>query len=222
MIKADAEEAASIVGVVLSAILGVTPTRGRSGADLRTAIGDFQSRALPLIQYDQSGPPLARIFDLMRKGGASLAQVGLVRDVAAGAKPLTRGGVLMKNSLINLALATEARIIADTQFKSREDAEDLQQEMNEAFDAMEVIAADAMDSPTYRALIELHAAVTSYLVTTQRPLPYMLNFEFAAPASTLFFAYRLYDDASRADELREENHVVHPAFARPFGRALAS
>jgi len=32
---------------------------------------------------------------------------------------------------------------------------------------------------------------------------------------------RLYSDAGRADELRAENDVVHPAFMRPTGYALS-
>jgi prophage DNA circulation protein len=35
-------------------------------------------------------------------------------------------------------------------------------------------------------------------------------------------AYKLYDDASRCDELRQENKVVHPAFCPPTGRALST
>jgi hypothetical protein len=33
---------------------------------------------------------------------------------------------------------------------------------------------------------------------------------------------RLYYDASRADELRAENKVVHPLFMLPTGQALSS
>ena len=49
----------------------------------------------------------------------------------------------------------------------------------------------------------------------------MLDFQFAAIRPTLIQSYRLYADASRADELREENNVVHPAFAPRNGRALS-
>ena len=93
--------------------------------------------------------------------------------------------------------------------------------MSEAFEDMEEQAADSMDSATYRALVTLNAAVSEYCVTAQYPLPVMLNFRFAQAAPTLIQAYRLYDDASRADELREENHVIHPMFALPYGRALS-
>jgi hypothetical protein len=221
MNKTDAEEAAAIATRVLNAILDVTPTKGRPGADLRTAIGDFEVFALEFLQYDRAGPRLDAIFELTRKNGASLPDLAYIRGVAVDQTPATPGGNLVRNSLINLALATEGRIIADTEFKSRNAAITLNAQMNEAFDAMEEIAADTMDTFTYRALIALHAAVSEHLVSTQYPLPVMLAFRFAAPGPTLVQAYRLYDDASRADEILENNGVVHPLFARQEGVALS-
>jgi prophage DNA circulation protein len=220
--KVDAEEAAPIARLAMEAILATTTGQGRPGADLRTAIGDFNAHALTLIQTDQSGPPLAAIFELTRKTGATLPQMALVRAAAASQSPVTVGATLVKNSLINLSLATEARIIADTEFQSREAAETMKAQMSEAFDAMEEIAADDMDAMTYADLTALHAALVEHLITAERPLPHMLNFQFTQAAPTLVFAYRLYADAGRADELREENGVIHPLFAPPFGRALSS
>lgn len=221
MIKTDAEEAAAIAKLALDAILDVTPTKGRPGADLRTAVGDFETFALSLIQGDQAGPPLADIFELTRKNGVSLAEMSHVRLVAFGQEPSTPGGTLMRNSLVHLSLATEAHIIADIEFKSRNAAVATRSQMNDAFDAMEEQAADSMDSATYRALITLHAAVAEYLVTAQYPLAEMLGFRFAQAGPTLVFAHRLYDDAGRADELREENQVIHPLFAPRIGVALS-
>jgi prophage DNA circulation protein len=222
MNKIDATEAAAIAVAVLDAILDVTPTKGRPGADLRTTVGDFETHAAALIQDDQSGPPLAEIFDLTRKNGAPLARMNYIRDVAVAQTARTPGGVLMKNSLIHLSLATEADIIAATTFTSRNEVMRIKDYANEAFSSMEDLAADAMDSNTYRALITLNAAVAEYLVTAQYPLPEMRAFQFAAAGPTLVQAYKLYDDASRADELRENNRVIHPAFAKPYGVALSS
>lgn len=222
MQKVDAEEAAPIARLALEAILAVTTGQGRPGADLRTAIGDFNAHALTLIQSDQSGPPLSAIFELTRTNGATLPQMALIRAAAASQTPVTIGAMLIKNSLINLSLSTEARIIADTEFNSRQAAEDIKDQMSEAFDAMEEIAADDMDVMTYSALVALHAALVEHLITAERPLPHMLNFQFAEAAPSLVFAYRLYADAGRADQLREENGVIHPLFMPPFGRALSS
>ena len=90
-----------------------------------------------------------------------------------------------------------------------------------AFDQAEEVAADEMVLAVYRALVSLHAAVTFHLYQTARPLPQMLNYRFASPRPTLILSQRLYYTAARADELREENKVVHPAFASREGRALS-
>ena len=94
-------------------------------------------------------------------------------------------------------------------------------EINDAFDDAEEVAADEMALVVYRTTISLHAAVTFHLYATAQPLPQMLAFQFAAIRPTLIQSYRLYADASRADELRQENKVVHPAFAPRAGRALS-
>jgi len=70
-------------------------------------------------------------------------------------------------------------------------------------------------------LIGLHAAIIAHLTATARPLPQLLYFRFGNIIPTLVVAQKLYADAGRADELRRENKVVHPAFTLPTGRALS-
>jgi prophage DNA circulation protein len=222
MYKEEAIEAAPICERVLGYLLTLAPTRGRPGADLRTAVGKFLAHAEELIQHDESGPPLDQIFDLARITGISRAHVGWVRRTAAKESPVTIGAAIIKNALIHFALATEARIIANMSFTSRQDVEVLRTDMNNAFEPMEEIAADDMAQMTYQALIGLHAAVSFYLIETARPLPRMIGFRFFESLPSLVLAYRLYSDASRADELRVENKIVHPAFMKLTGRALSN
>jgi len=223
MYKAEAIEAAPICDRVMKYMLSVSPTRGRPGADLRTAIGDFLVNAEVLIQNDLAGPPIDEIFELARLTGISQQRMGWVRAVAVKEPtPKTIGAALIKNSLIHFSLATEARIIANTTYVSYQEVEALKSNMNAAFDPMEEIAADEMDQEVYQALVALHASVIFYLVETQRPLPRMLRYRFFETLPSLVLAYKLYSDAGRADELRTENKIVHPAFMRLTGRALSN
>lgn len=222
MFRDDAIEATPIVMHVLDALLQWAPTRGRSGADLRSAVGNVKAHTLQWLRADIIGGPLAECFELARLAGVSLAQMAKVRSVASAEPAVSVGAITMRDGLVELSLATEGRIIADTIFVSRQDAEQMKLSMNAAFAEVEEATADAMDAMTYRAIVSLHAAVTFHLIETARPLPRMLNFAFGQPMSTLLIAHRLYADAGRADELRAENKVVHPAFARPYGRALSS
>jgi prophage DNA circulation protein len=221
MFKVDALEAAPIVVATLDAMLAWAPTRGRPGADLRNAVGDIKANIQSLLINDVIGPPLLECFELARQTGATLSDMNQVHGVAAAQPAITPGAITIKDALIELALTIEGKIIADTVFVSRQDVEQVKSDINAAFAPLEEEVADQMDAMTYRAIVSLHAAITFHLYATARPLPDMLRFRFGIPLPTLIIAYRLYADASRADELRRENKVVHPAFMLPTGRALS-
>jgi len=222
MKRADANEAAPLVDRMLANLVATVPPKGRAGSEARTAIGDARANAFMLCITDALGPPLIRCFTLARLGGASLAQLEVVRQAIAAEATATLGGALVKNCGIRLCLATQARMLSAMDFVSRQDVDAIKQQLQPAFQDAEEIAADAMDQATFAALIALHGATVNHLVATARPLPRMLNFQFYEPLPSLVIAHRLYDDAARADELRNENKVVHPAFCPQTGRALSA
>jgi len=222
MDKAGSKEAAPILQQAALDLLAAAPTRGRAGSDLRTAVGILRAQALVLIQTDSAGGPLDKTFSLARACGITQKQLSFVRNNALALQPKTLGATLIKNVIVNMALAHEGRVIADMLFTNREDVETLKTQMNDVFNIVEEVAADDMAQESYISLVRLHAAVVFFLIETARPLPRMLRFRFAAPLTTLVMAHRLYTDSGRADELRNENRVIHPAFALPYGRALSS
>lgn len=222
MFKNDAKEAIPIVTTTLAALLSWTATRGREGANLRAAVGDVVAHTPALLQDNAIALPLIRCFDLARIAGINLQQIEHVRRVAAEQAAVSVGAIMTRDTMIELALATAALIIAATKFVSREDVDRVKQTINAAFDAIEEEIADQMDAMTWRALVKVRAAIVMHLYETARPLPRILNFNFNLPMPTLVMAHKLYADAGRADELRNENKVVHPGFCRPFGRALSN
>ena len=222
MKRADATEAAALVDRMLMVLVGIVPPQGRAGAAARTIIGDTRTYAFKLLIDDAMGRPLDQCFLQARLAGSTLAAIETVREQVAQEQPLTLGGKLLQNAGIRLCLATQSSIIARMNFVSRQDVDLLKQQMLQPFRDAEEIAADDMDQMTFQALIKLHGAVTAHLVSTAQPLPRMVNFRFYESLPSLVMAYRLYDDASRCDELRQENKVVHPAFCPPTGQALSS
>ena len=222
MHKLAVQEARPLIVTAMDLMMRSIASRGREGSDARTAIGDLLVRAEEYLLLNTIGQPLSDVFELVRNAGAPLQSFGRVYDVIAAEQPVSLGAILIKDTLIRFALITQSRLIVDMTFNSRDEVETVIKATNAAFAPAEEVVADAMDAETYRALITLHAATTQYLIETARPLPRMLRFQFASPLSTIHASHRLYDDAARADELRQENHVVHPAFMLPFGRALAT
>jgi prophage DNA circulation protein len=222
MLRQDALEAAPIVTSTLEALLYGVPSRGREGSDLRSAINNVRANVITLLQTDTIGQPLLDCFEAARIAGASFVQIESVLKVAAASDPQLVGAIMMRGALIQFCLSTQARIIASTDFVSREDVEKTRTSINTSFNSIEEDIADRMDAMTFRAIVELHAAISYCLVETARPLPRVLKYKFNQALSTLSIAQRLYYDASRADELRKENKIIHPAFAPRAGIALSN
>jgi prophage DNA circulation protein len=226
MYKQEAEEATPIMRRALDTLLLGLPSSSDpdvaiTRAAFRQACGSLSANATRLIQTDAAGPPLDDCFDLAVQSGMQLPGLRDLRRQVYEEIAVSVGAKLIKNSLIEMTLAHAARVTANMRFVSRDQVDDIKKLVQVAFAPAEEQAADDMDQMTYRALIELHAAVVFFLTETARPLPRMLAWQFSQVLPTLTLAQKLYYDASRADELREENHIVHPAFAPRIGRALS-
>ena len=217
----EVKEGARIVTLAADLLLATSTDQiGRTGSDLRRACGDLKANADIYIVKNMIGDKLSRAFDLARKSGATLNEFNRIRTTVIAEPVETLIGALIKNSSISFSLQQMSMVVVDIKFTSREDVERVRDELHPAFHDAEEVAADEMALMVYRGLVSLHAAVTFHLSQTARPLPQMLSYRFAMPKPTLILSQRLYYTATRADELREENKVVHPAFAPREGRAL--
>lgn len=221
MYKEEIIEAAPIVVAVLNTLLTWLPSRGRTASEVRQTCGDIKANMQTHLYNDTLGPPLVKAFEQSREAGMTLSQMENVRSVAAAQTAVLIGAVVVRDACIELALVEISRIIVGMVFVSKLDVDYVRKVIEAGFTPLEEELCDQMDAMSYRKLLQLHAAVISYLTERTRPLPQMLRFRFAHPWPTLTIAQKLYADAGRADELRNENKVVHPAFELPYGRALA-
>lgn len=222
MNKADALEAAPIVQRCCKNLMNTIATHGREGSDARTQLGDTIAFAYPMLRDNSIGPELDQCFTLARLAGATFVMIEQVRVLTSRETPTTLGGTITQNSLLQWCLATEAEIISDMDFTSRQDVDTVKQQIKAPFQDQIEQAADDMDQMVFQGLVNLYGATVNFLVDTQRPLPQMLQYQFAAPSNTLVIAYRLYSSASRADQVRAENKIIHPAFAPATGQALSA
>lgn len=222
MIRADALESLAIIERLLDNLMTIVPSRGRPGSDARTAIGDLRANALVFLRADTLGTPFDNVFSLVQQAGATQPQFAGVRGQLELEAPITLGANLTRDLGIIWCLSMEALIIAAMQFDCRGDVDELTDELQQPFNDAEEIAADAMDQMTFQDLISLHAAITNHLVVTALPLPRLLAYQFADILPSLVIAYRLYADASRCDQIRAENEIVHPLFCPIAGLALSA
>jgi prophage DNA circulation protein len=218
------DEAKEVLGIVqrigpviLSA--AINPS-GDVGTALRRAVGLMVS---DVNMTDQSTFAFALnvCLDLARHSAATLVTMDRVRKAALNEKPVGLPAVLTVNTIVQMALAMEARIIAYMQFSSRDEIDAISTAVNAAYSAASEAASDDLDAGTYMAIITLHGTITLHLAERGRRLPRVINYSYGTVMPALRMAQQAYADPSRYQELISENNVVHPAFMPRDGKMLA-
>lgn len=203
--------------VIMSA--AVKPT-GNAGTALRRAVGmlvtDYNMINLPSFAY-----AFGVCLDLARLCQATLVTMDRVRKAALAENPLSLPAVLTVQTMVRVCLATDARIIAYTEFASRDQVEEISTAVNLAFSEASEVAADDLDANTYQILTRLHGDVVVHLAERARRLPRVISYNHAMVMPALRMAQRAYGNATRYQELINENRVVHPAFMPREGKMLA-
>jgi hypothetical protein len=222
----DKSEAIEATGIVQRTLVNLSAVINNKtdliGVQTTVLIGWVAANATMLLYYDQMGSPLDLCFDMVRQCDCTLPQMDGIRILLDVEKPVSVGATMVRDNAIMLALAQEGKIISAMTFRSRQDVDDLITQIQAPFNKAEEVAADTMAQMSYQGIIGLRAAIVNYLVETGRPLPYMLSYQFAKVLPSLVISQKLYGDASRYDEIRAENRVVHPAFCPTSGQALSS
>lgn len=115
-----------------------------------------------------------------------------------------------------------ARASADYVPSSQQDAATVRDNIAGILDDRALEAADAFDDASFAALDALRVAVVNDLTLRGASLAPIVTRSFAAPLPAAVIAYRLYQDATRADELVARNMPPHPAFMPRRIEALAN
>jgi prophage DNA circulation protein len=220
----NSDEANEVLGIVRR----IGPVVLSAAVSLSGTVGTSLRRAVGMMVADQNMinmPTFAYAFsvcvDLARFCQATLVTMDRVRKAALTEAPFSLPAVLTVQAIVRITLAANARIIATTTYKSRDQVEAVAVAINEAFSATEERASDDLDSATYMALIRLHGNVVQHLATRARELPRLISYDYATVMPVLRMAQRAYGDPTRFAELIAENGIVHPAFMPASGKMLA-
>ncbi|HEY7417291.1 MAG TPA: hypothetical protein VH593_19055, partial [Ktedonobacteraceae bacterium] len=185
MILVDAKEATGIVQRMMDNLALIAPPQGREGSEARTAVGLVRATAFSLLLADRLGPPLDECFDLVRQAGATLYQFETVRRGLFEENPKFKGGKLVRNVSIGMCLAHQSKCISDMEFTNKQDVDQVRSNIQQPFLSAEELAADAMNSDSFKLLISLHAAINEHLVKTVLPLPRLTRYAFFEPLPSL-------------------------------------
>lgn len=122
-----------------------------------------------------------------------------------------RNAAAVTSLVRQLAIAAYARTAVVASWETRTDAELARQRV---LDAIELEAESAEDK-AYNALVALRASIVNALPPADQDLPDLVRISAPGDTTTIALAYKLYDDASRDDEIRERNRLRNPAFVPP-------
>jgi prophage DNA circulation protein len=195
---------------------------GRSGAQLRNVVGDLNAHITTYLSDATFGDRLLSCFRLATDAGISLAWLdkvlrGLVEEDPKSVSAIT----VMQNAFI-MALAQQARIIAKTTFRSRDEVDATMRRQKVWFDQARDYAAERMANPSYISLLEMAAAMTRYLTDMARPLPRMVRYELPIIWPSLTISNYIYGEATHAEDIAGENRIVHPLFVKRRLKALSA
>lgn len=220
-VKVALNEIEAIVKRTTDNLLEFVSFAGRAGSEFRLAVGDLRAHINEYVRDGSFGNRLMTCFRLATSAGITVDWLDKVLEQLVAEEPSELSARAVVQSSILFALAQDGRILAVTEFTSRDDVDAMLERMRDWFDKVKDLAADEMDDPSYRALNNLAGAIIRYLADVARPLPRMVDYELA-PMPALAMAQYIYGDGSRAEELAAEARVVHPAFMPRKVRALSA
>lgn len=111
------------------------------------------------------------------------------------------------------ALLAGARLMADTDWVSRQDALAAGNDVIALIDA-QMASDNTIDDGVYSALVDLRSAVSEDMRTRAVALPGMTSHTPLRTLPAVIVAHRLYGDARRADEIVVRNNIAHPGAVR--------
>ena len=220
-VKKALNEIEAIVFRTTDLLLGFISKTGRAGSELRYAVGDLQARVNVYVRDGTFGRRMLNCFKLATQAGITVQWLDKILQQLESEKPSELSVVLVVQNMVLMALAQDARILAVTEFTSRNDVDDMLVRMKDWFDVARDAAANQRDNPSYQALNYLAGAVTRYLADVARPLPRMIDFE-VIPSPSLALSQYLYHVGDRDVELTQENKIIHPLFCPHQMRGLSS
>ena len=221
-IRTEIDEINEIVARTLDNLKSFIGVSGRPGAELRWATGDLAANCAAYLSDGTFAQRLMVCFRLATQAGITVDWMDRVlKQLVAEMPTALTSSTVVQNSLL-FALAQDGRIIAKTEFKSRDDVDAMMKRMRDWFDIIRDLIADTMSGPGYQSFLGLAAGITRYLTDVARPLPRMVNFELSTPMPALAVSQLIYGEGDRAYEVTTENKIIHPLFMRRELRVLGA
>ncbi|WP_325950175.1 DNA circularization protein [Pseudomonas putida] len=204
----------NIVGIVLGGFnrLRNAVMRPINALDLYSGRSVLSSDSVSGLLRLPPGPPVRAVRMLRQAGLAGDAVARPDGDTPENAK--RAANILAAQQLCaRLAAITAARVVAETDWLSRQDADEAGKDALALIDH-QLQTSPAINDDVYNALAALRAALVTDLRERATALPNLASFTPQTTLPALVVAQRLYGDATRADEICVRNNVRHPGAVR--------
>ncbi|MBC06363.1 DNA circularization N-terminal domain-containing protein [Thalassospira sp.] len=163
-----------------------------------------------------AGPDTMQALRPIAQFGTQLASVPLT-TATRKVQALNQNAVV--SLVTNSAVIEMARNVIDTQFVTTNDAFATRDEIGGYLDTAMDRASEAEDDQLFETLRVLRTATTDYINAQSPRTAQLINTVAPVTEPALVTAYRLYQDAGRADEIATRNGVAHPGFV-PGGEMI--
>ncbi|NKJ03140.1 hypothetical protein [Rhizobium sp. SG741] len=220
MTRTELNEAVSILQSTADNLSSLTSGTTEEGAALDRACTTLKVDARSMLLAGSIGSTALACFTAATTASITADQFYAIRSTISALTPSYSVGITMRQMLLRMCIAEESRAVSNAILTSRSEAEAILARMVDDLEAIEDYAADNLESAVYQAFLALHGAVAYDLSQRASQLPKLATYTFGKRRTALTLANVLYGDASRADEIINENSPVHPAFMPDSIRAL--
>jgi len=217
----EIKEALGIMNRMLDALMTGLSSRGEAGSQFRSAVGDLRANAPDLVESFTIGTELYNVFEQARASSACFSNLDAVRVQMLSEQPVYNFGTAMKDAGIVFSFVEQCMMIGGMTFVSRFDVEQIMAKMEDVIEDIKLEVAELLDGFLYLQVVELAAALIQHLAATERQLPRIVAVTTPMSYPSLRLATYFYNDGARADEIADENKVIHPAFCPMSLRVLS-
>lgn len=216
----------SAITGISSAAVNVDDTRGLTDFVTAKSVMDRKNITDKPSELNASSTPEGFVRGVADVVNAILNSTGSVNDRVSALEKLANAtskeyqqsdsgkaiSLTMNTLIIVLCTGAMASSAAEANPTSRDEAEQLTQRVTRQIDSALVAVGNRADDDMYSALLSVRSAFLSTMITRSSGLSDLMQVTMPQPIPALTLANRLYQDASRADELVQEARVPHPAF----------
>jgi prophage DNA circulation protein len=219
----EKDEIAGIVNRLLDSILSTMSSQiNRTGINIRVTAGDLRAHFVDYLKDGTFAQKLLDCFTAVRNANVELQRFALVHQQLFSEVPKGPISQSIVGISIVFCLSAESRMVSALTFTSRDDVDSMINIYNAAFETARLKTADSDDTSAYICLINLGGALVNHLANVSRPLPRIITISLPKSYPSLALSQRIYYVGDRADEIVDENKIVHPAFCPKTIRGLSA